>query len=101
MFCRLTMQIWDLDLFGNEFIGGTQMDLRKMIKPDRSSKECGIKQEEDKEDKEDKYMDLFKTRNAKGWWAVSAQVDDKEKPGEKKRVCKVIAFVPVVLIAKS
>ena len=86
------MQIWDLGLFGNTFIGETQMDLRKMIKPDKSSKECGIKEDYE-------YMDLFKTRNAKGWWAVSVQVDDEENPGEK-RVCKVIAFVAVVLMAK-
>ena len=89
MFCRLTMQIWDLGLFGNTYIGGTRMDLRKIIKPDKSSKECGIKQEEDYE-----YMDLFKTKNAKGWWAVSVQVDGK-------RVCKVIVFAAVVLMAKS
>ena len=88
------MQIWDLGLFGNTYIGGTRMDLRKIIKPDKSSKECGIKQEEDYE-----YMDLFKTKNAKGWWAVSVQVDDEENPGEKIWVCKVISFLAILLIA--
>ena len=78
------MQVWDLDLFGNEFIGGIRMDLRKIQKPDKSSKECDIRPEEDLE-----FLNLFKTRNAKGWWPVFREEDDEENPGMKKKVLKV------------
>jgi hypothetical protein len=80
---RLTMQIWDLDLFGNEFIGGIRMDLRKIHKPAQSSKECRVKDES-----KIKYINLFKTRNAKGWWPCTVEEDDPENPGEKIKVCK-------------
>ena len=60
----ITMQLWDLGLFSNTFIGSTRMDLRKIHKPCQSSREADFLPDEAKL----KTMNLFKVKNAKGWW---------------------------------
>ena len=74
-FGSITLQLWDLGLFSNTFIGASRMDLRKIHKPMQSAKEAPTVFDETKV----KTMNLFKVKNAKGWWpCVREEVRTRE-----------------------
>ena len=92
---RLTLQVWDNDLFSpDDFIGtiitsrfsfviliytGTiDIDLLHIPEAAKSSSECGAHQLDPKKDK--KAVNLFNKKRIKGWWPVFEKADSDEPP---------------------
>jgi len=79
---RINLQVWDLDLLGDDFIGSIIMDLKTMPRPAKSAPECGI---DTIEGQKVKSLNLFKIKRAKGWWPF-VQEEEIEETGERKNV---------------
>ncbi|KAL5474945.1 hypothetical protein EMCRGX_G026978 [Ephydatia muelleri] len=82
---RLTLQVWDNDLISpDDFIGTVDFNLNNMPKPATSSTSCSLKQLPDMASSEDnKMMNLFEKKRAKGFWPVySRRADGPELTGK-------------------
>ena len=74
---RLTLQVWDNDLFNpDDFIGTLDINLDRIPEGARDADRCDLHQLDPS--KADKAKDLFKAKRMRGWWPFYSDSDGIE-----------------------